>query len=468
MSYLFMNSRGTRHSQSAFSVRLFRNAIAPILCNFSRCDVRLVFFFSLFTFHLSLAQSPTLDYAHYIIDTLTSPYMDGRGYVDSGEFKAATFIRNEFSKDSLLQFRNSYFQPMFLDVNIFPGEMKLTIGNKALTPGKDFLVNPSSQSVDGVFQLYKLEKNNDTSAASIEKLLEPLIERKHNKKWSQTFIAIQRDQFTKEQYNFFKQTVDVSACFGSAGCIEFTNEKLTWDASTDTRSYCYLQVTGKLPKEKNSLVSIDIESEFKKNYSTQNVLGFYRGISVPDSFIVFTAHYDHLGQMGDGTYFPGANDNASGTSMVLNLVKYFSQHPSKYSVAFICFTGEELGLLGSTYFVQHPQFPIDKIKFLVNLDIVGTGDEGIKVVNATEFPKQFDQLVKLNDEHQYLRTVSPRGKAANSDHYPFYVNGVPCFFIYTMGGIAAYHDVNDRSETLPLTDYEDLFKLLIDFEKSLE
>ena len=135
-------------------------------------------------------------------------------------------------------------------------------------------------------------------------------------------------------------------------------------------------------------------------------------------------------------------------------------------IAFICFTGEELGLLGSAFYVQHPEFPLSKIKFLINLDIVGTGDEGIKVVNATEFPKQFDQLVKLNDKDQYMKVVSPRGKAANSDHYPFYVNGVPCFFIYTMGGIAAYHDIYDRAETLPLTKYEDLFKLLIDFENS--
>ena len=226
--------------------------------------------------------------------------------------------------------------------------------------------------------------------------------------------------------------------------------------------------TDQLPSK---IYASNVHLEFEKNIQkleSSNVLGFMEGTDLKDEYVFLTAHYDHLGQMGDGTYFPGANDNASGTSMVLNLVKYFSQHPSKYSVAFICFTGEELGLLGSTYFVQHPQFPIDKIKFLVNLDIVGTGDEGIKVVNATEFPKQFDQLVKLNDEHQYLRTVSPRGKAANSDHYPFYVNGVPCFFIYTMGGIAAYHDVYDRAETLPLTDYEDLFKLLIDFEKSLE
>jgi Zn-dependent M28 family amino/carboxypeptidase len=206
-----------------------------------------------------------------------------------------------------------------------------------------------------------------------------------------------------------------------------------------------------------------LDEQFKEHYLTRNVSGYVKGTSQPDSFIVFTAHYDHLGQMGDGIFFPGANDNASGTSMVLNLANYFSQHLQKYSVAFILFSGEESGLLGSGYFVEHPLFPLEKIKFLINLDIVGTGDEGIKVVNATAFPKQFDQLVKLNDEEHLLKVVSPRGAAANSDHYPFYEKGVPCFFIYTMGGIAAYHDVYDRAETLPLTEYEDLLKLLIGY-----
>jgi len=391
--------------------------------------------------------------------------MDGRDYVDSGEWKAATFIRNEFRKDSLLKFTNSYFQPFFFDVNVFPGDMKVKMSDSTLVPGKDFLVSPFSGSSRGKFRIYKLEKNPaDTSNAAIEKLLKPLQKKGKKKKWKHTFVAIQRNQFSKEQYQFFRQTLEVTACFGAPGCIEFTHDKLTWDASTTQSLYTYLQMTGDFPKSKKATVTTDIESRLIKNYSTQNVLGYFRGTSVPDSFIVFTAHYDHLGQMGNGTYFPGANDNASGSSMVLNLAKYFSQHPSKYSVAFISFSGEELGLLGSSFYVQHPVFPLGKIKFLVNLDIVGTGDEGIKVVNATEFPKQFDELVKLNDEHQFLKQVSPRGKAANSDHYPFYLSGVPCFFIYTMGGIAAYHDIYDRAQTLPLTKYEELFNLLVDFE----
>ena len=92
---------------------------------------------SIFNFQFSLAQSETISYARHVIDTLTSITMNGRGYVDSADFKAATFIRNEFKNDSLLPFTNSYFQYFFFDANVFPGKMNVTLGNNALTPGKE-------------------------------------------------------------------------------------------------------------------------------------------------------------------------------------------------------------------------------------------------------------------------------------------------------------------------------------------
>ncbi len=85
-----------------------------------------------------------------------------------------------------------------------------------------------------------------------------------------------------------------------------------------------------------------------------------KGTAIPDSFLVFSAHYDHLGQMGKDIYFPGANDNASGTSMLLNLAKYYSQNRPKYSVLFIAFGGEEAGLIGSEYYVKNPLVPLSK------------------------------------------------------------------------------------------------------------
>jgi hypothetical protein len=427
--------------------------------------LRVIFFF----FHLSLftlssnGQSAVLTYAHRVIDTLTSPRLNGRGYVDSADRKAALFIRGQMMDESLQSIGGNYFQTFSFDANTFPDDMKITLDRKVLVAGKDFIVDAGSHSCSGTFRSIIVHNvKGDTSLAYVRQSVQDLLKENHADK----YIFIQRDEFTKEQYALWKAAVIQTNAFSSEGIVEFTNEKLTWDASQEQLPYCYLQVKGQMPAKKKPVIELDIDAQLKKNYQSQNVIGMVKGTSIPDSFLVFTAHYDHLGQMGDANYFPGANDNASGVSMLLNLAHHFSENPLKYSVAFIAFSGEELGLVGSSHFVNHPLIPLAGIRFLINLDIVGTGDEGIKVVNATEFPVPFNRLVKLNEEHAYLKQVSPRGKAANSDHYPFYEKGVPCFFIYTMGGISAYHDVYDRAETLPLTDYEDLYRLIVDFAKS--
>ena len=196
-----------------------------------------------------------------------------------------------------------------------------------------------------------------------------------------------------------------------------------------------------------------------------NLIGYIPGTS--EKIIVVSAHYDHLGGMGKDTYFPGANDNASGVSQLLSLAKYFAAHPHRYSMVFIGFSGEEAGILGSKYFSEHPLIPLSNIRFLVNLDLNGTGDEGMMVVNATIHPKEFNLLQQLNNLHHYFVKIGSRGKAANSDHYWFTQLGVPAFYMYTLGGIKAYHDVFDISKTLPLNKYNSLFKLLVGFSEGL-
>jgi Zn-dependent M28 family amino/carboxypeptidase len=213
---------------------------------------------------------------------------------------------------------------------------------------------------------------------------------------------------------------------------------------------------------------VSIENKRLKKFEAANVCGMVKGTAKPDSFIVFTAHYDHLGGMGRHTYFPGANDNASGIALLLNLAQYYCKNPSRYSMVFICFAGEEAGLIGSKYFVENPLIPLKRIRFLLNTDLAGTGEEGITVVNATQFTKEFEWMQQINKQHGFLTAINARGKAANSDHYFFSEKGVPAFFFYTLGGIKAYHDVFDKAETLPLNEHEDLYRLMIKFVEKLQ
>jgi aminopeptidase YwaD len=212
---------------------------------------------------------------------------------------------------------------------------------------------------------------------------------------------------------------------------------------------------------------ISIDNKFINNFKAANVCGVVKGTIHPDSIIMITAHYDHLGGLGKDTYFPGANDNASGVSLLLNLARYYAKNPQPYTIGFILFSGEEAGLVGSKYFTENPLINLNNIRFLTNTDLAGTGVDGITVVNATLFPKEFKMMQDINATNKYLVAVNPRGKAANSDHYWFTEKGIPSFFFYTLGGIKAYHDVFDVSATLPLNKHEDLFKLMIKFNEKL-
>jgi Zn-dependent M28 family amino/carboxypeptidase len=154
--------------------------------------------------------------------------------------------------------------------------------------------------------------------------------------------------------------------------------------------------------------------------------------------------------------------------MLLSLAKYYKENPHKYSIVFIALGAEEMGILGAKYYVKNPLFDLDRIRFLVNFDMAGTGDEGIKVVNGTVFRKEFDLLNELNKQNNYIHSVNIRGESCNSDHCMFYRQGVPSFFIYTMGGIQAYHDIYDRFETLPFTAFEGYSELMINFFDTFE
>ncbi|HSK13213.1 MAG TPA: M28 family peptidase, partial [Phnomibacter sp.] len=209
--------------------------------------------------------------------------------------------------------------------------------------------------------------------------------------------------------------------------------------------------------------SVDLDARRRKGFISENIIGMVKGTDRPDSLLVLTAHYDHLGRLGKDAIFQGANDNASGVALMLDMARQIAQKPLRYSVLFIAFAGEEAGLLGSEHYVKEPPLPLQNIRFLVNFDLLGTGDDGIMVVNATEFPGEWQMLDEINKTNGWLKQIGQRGKARNSDHYYFTEAGVPAFFIYTMGGIAAYHDIHDLPETLPLTRTEEVGKLVQEF-----
>lgn len=400
--------------------------------------------------------SQDVNFAKKTVDTLTTEYFAGRGAVDNGEKKAANFIESHFKKQGLKSFNNSFFQEFNAPINTFPKKMEVTIDGKEITPGIDFIVDAASGSGDGTFALFFYNKEELQSMSELNKLVDENF-------FANKFIVLKIKNSDKEGEVLPLLKMNK---VGAAGII-FVEDKLTQHLSYVAHNYPVLHVREGVLKKSNNSISVKIDQELKSDYKSQNVIGFVEGTDHPDSFIVLSAHYDHLGKMGQHTYFPGANDNASGVAMLLDLATYYAKNPPLKSAIFIAFGAEESGLVGSKYFVNNPLVALSKINFVFNMDLMGTGSEGGMIVNGKVYEEHFKKLIDINEKENYLLIIKKRGKAANSDHYWFSEKGVPSFFLYLMGGVSAYHDVEDISETLPLTKYEASFRLIRDFVDEL-
>ncbi len=406
-------------------------------------------------------KSQNNEYARKIIKTLSSEKYQGRGYDENGNNLAAKFLAKEFKKLKLNKFEKSYIQKFILNTNSLNGNMLVIVDNDTLIPGNDFTVKGYSCSISGKYKVVVLDKKILNNKIEYKKIVK--------KNYSDKIILIDTFGFNNDK-KVLKNKYSFMTMFNS----KFLNAKAIIEISEKTQAF----VPAQQQKASTNIVinrnnfnnypdSITIEVDAKQLYDvkTQNIIGFIKGKT--DSFIVFSAHYDHIGKMGENIYFPGANDNASGVAMVLSLAKYYSQlkEPPKHSIVFMLFSGEELGLLGSKYYTENPIFPLSKIKFLFNLDMVGSGDKGIQIVNSTVFKNEYNILKTINDDKKYLPQLKLRGAAANSDHYFFYAKGVKSFFIYTLGEYKEYHNIYDTAENLPLNKFNELMNLLIDFEK---
>ncbi len=403
-------------------------------------------------FHSDLFAQDVM-YARACIKTLCSEEFLGRGYVQNGDKIAANFIRQEFTKHKVLPLGEKYFQTLGFPVIYYPNEVSISLDDKHVFAGNDYIINPGCPSIKGSYKVLVIDSTMVDNVSEFNK-----IKALNLKNYFLVLDDLKGKNFKHPERaeQFLKNNLQAK------GLIYKNNSSLVWSLSMEFAPYPILYFkTGTFP---NLVLKMDIRIDAAhKVHGTQNVLGYIKGSVQPDSFMVFTAHYDHLGKMGYDAVFPGANDNASGVAMMLDMAKYYAKNPPPYSVAFIAFAGEEIGLVGSYYFVENPLIPLDKISLLINMDLMSTGDEGLTAVNATEFPFLFEQLKLCNIAGQYLPDIAARGKSANSDHHYFTEAGVPSFFFYLRGNYHHYHDVDDTYEAITMSKYNEAFKLIVDF-----
>jgi Zn-dependent M28 family amino/carboxypeptidase len=200
----------------------------------------------------------------------------------------------------------------------------------------------------------------------------------------------------------------------------------------------------------------------------RNVIGFLDNNAAKT--IVIGAHYDHLGEGKQGSsraensyglIHNGADDNASGVAGLLELARVYSQNNVKESVnfLFIAFGAEELGLVGSQFFVQHPTYDLSKIHWMLNMDMIGRLDKntGVSIIGFGTSPA-YELIFKDLKPEQFVKFYTGYEGRGGSDQTSFYEKNIPVLFFHT-GGHPDYHKPTDDADKVDYTSLKDILNL---------
>jgi len=175
--------------------------------------------------------------------------------------------------------------------------------------------------------------------------------------------------------------------------------------------------------------------------------------------VVIGAHYDHLGygEEGNSLYrgtekkiHPGADDNASGTAGLLEMARLLKKTKSlRTNYLFVAFSGEESGLIGSKYFTEHPTLPLNKISFMINMDMIGRLSDSTHVLTIGGYgtsPEWSDLINGTLNKKIFTLNIDSSGTGP-SDHTSFYLKNIPVLFFFT-GIHADYHKPSDQADKI--------------------
>ena len=221
-----------------------------------------------------------------------------------------------------------------------------------------------------------------------------------------------------------------------------------------------------LPEKLHLDLDVDITREIK---TVHNVAAYLPGKT--SEYVVIGAHYDHLGLGGQfslapsltGTVHPGADDNASGTAGVIELARLFSHQPEhQRGILFMTFAGEELGLLGSSYYVNHPELPLKSDVAMINMDMIGRVRDRKIYIGGVGTGNTFSALLKqLAPKHNFDADLSEKAGYGSSDHTSFTTKQIPVLFFFS-GLHADYHKPSDTWDKINAPDAVRVLDLVAD------
>ena len=215
-------------------------------------------------------------------------------------------------------------------------------------------------------------------------------------------------------------------------------------------------------------VNIEASTDIETFDYTQNVVALLEGTDpvLKDEYIIFGAHYDHVGERG-GQIYNGADDDGSGTVALIEIAQAMSLERPKRSVVIIWHTGEEKGLRGARYFTENSPIPLESISAQINMDMVGRNDPNtLFVIGAGRISADLDSIVieknsmyaNMNLDYKFDAPDDPNSFYTRSDHYMYAQYGIPIVFFFT-DIHEDYHRSTDTVDKINFTKIERIAKL---------
>ena len=354
-----------------------------------------------------------------------------------------------------------WLQHFQMPMNVMRGAMSLAVDGVSYAPTFDFTVKEFSPACHGYFKVAYLDEEAYHKEGFVEHLNSGIYKDQFVViDWERYLETIQPDPFDK--YKPYLTELD-----NVGGIILRQEEQFPYFKA---RTYYQskrpvLFVNGSFPDDARE-IELHLDAEMLPMRDAHNVVAWLPGTDPKaDTYYTFIAHYDHLGYMGADFMFPGANDNASGSAMLVTLAKYFSKHRPAHGIQFILLDAEEENLLGSFFYCENPRLPLEKIEYLIDLDMVGddsdhlstqitpggeAGLERFRTINADGKYPPFDFVMEeMNDD---------------SDHFSFAQKGVPGIYFETEGSMLVhYHTPRDNFAHTSDENFDRLFNLIVQF-----
>ena len=354
-----------------------------------------------------------------------------------------------------------YLQHFQFPMNVMRGAMSLSVDGVAYAPTFDYTVKEFSPTCHGFFKVTYLDEEAYRREGFMEHLSSGIYKDQFVViDWQHYLETVQPDPFDK--YKPWLTELD------NIGGIILRQE----DQFPYFKARTYYQsrrpvlfVNGSFPNDARE-IELHLDAEMLPYRDAHNVVAWLPGTDPnADTYYTFIAHYDHLGYMGADFLFPGANDNGSGSAMVVTLAKYFSKNRPRHGIQFILVDAEEENLLGSFFYCENPRLPLDKIEYLIDLDMVAddtdhlstqitpggeAGLERFRAINADGKYPPFDFVMEeMNDD---------------SDHFSFAQKGVPGIYFETEGNIIQYyHTPRDSYQNTRDSNFDRLFRMITKF-----